>query len=123
MPEPTPSGFKSPLPMEPLGRVERPRPSRVFQVVAPMAVLLLAAGGWVMTNGVPALIFAHDSRTTELAEFMQIPHVPVEQIDTIDLETLVSTADYDAFELRYRELYGRFAAFLSENGLPHRLRH
>jgi hypothetical protein len=76
-----------------------------------------------LTNGVPALIFPHDSRTTELAELMQIPHVPVEQVDTIDLETLVSTADYDAFELRYRELYGRFAAFLSENGLAHRLRH
>jgi hypothetical protein len=74
-----------------------------------------------LTNGVPALVFAHDSRTTELAEFMRIPHVPVEQIDTIDLETLVSTADYDAFELRYRELYGRFAAFLSENGVAHRL--
>jgi hypothetical protein len=74
-----------------------------------------------LTNGVPALVFAHDSRTTELAEFMRIPHVPVEQIDTIDVETLVSMADYDAFELRYQQLYGRFAAFLSTNGLAHRL--
>lgn len=74
-----------------------------------------------LTNGVAASILTHDSRTTEMARLMNIPHVPVEEIDKIDVEQLASSADYDAFEREYPLMYDRFAEFLDENGLQHNL--
>lgn len=71
-----------------------------------------------LTNGIPAFILAHDSRTTEMAELMSIPYAPV---DGIDVERILEEADFDAFEARYTQLYDQFAAFLTENGLRHKL--
>ncbi|ESY71591.1 hypothetical protein X743_20815 [Mesorhizobium sp. LNHC252B00] len=74
-----------------------------------------------LTNGVPATIISHDSRTTEMAELMSIPHVPVGKVGQLDVEDLLHGGDYDAFQRMYTVLYDRFAQFLSENGISHRL--
>lgn len=74
-----------------------------------------------LTNGVPATIISHDSRTTEMAELMGIPHVPVGKVGRLDVEELVRVGDYDGFQRKYTVLYDRFAQFLSENGVSHRL--
>lgn len=74
-----------------------------------------------LTNGIPAVLFSHDSRTTEMAEFMRIPHIPVNLIDTISIERIIEMADFSSFEKNYCELYDNFARFLEDNGLRHRL--
>lgn len=74
-----------------------------------------------LTNGVPAVLFTHDSRTTEMAELMHIPHMPVDTAADADLEDVVGMADFAAFERRYRVLYDGFAEFLTENGVQHKL--
>ncbi|KQV01150.1 hypothetical protein ASD12_01040 [Mesorhizobium sp. Root102] len=74
-----------------------------------------------LTNGVPATIITHDSRTTEMTEFMRIPHISVEDIEYVDVKEIARAGDYEAFEQNYSILYDRFADFLSENGLDHNL--
>jgi len=74
-----------------------------------------------LTNGVPAFVVTHDSRTSEMAELMRIPHRRVDHIDRFDVDELFASADFDAFESRYTQLYDRYAAFLTQNGVRHRL--
>lgn len=74
-----------------------------------------------LTNGVPAIVLSHDSRTTELSELMGIPHAAIEDIPGLDPVALATAADFDEFETRYHVLYDRFAHFLEANGLEHRL--
>lgn len=74
-----------------------------------------------LTNGVPALIIAHDSRTLEMCELMHIPHVSIEDVQQIDPEAIYETIEFAAFEARYRKLYDSFAEFLDRAGLEHRL--
>jgi hypothetical protein len=56
-----------------------------------------------------------------MAELMSIPHVPVEDVTHLNVNELASAGDYDRFERRYQLLYDRFAEFLNENGLSHKL--
>lgn len=74
-----------------------------------------------LTNGVPAIMLTHDSRTTEMAQLMRIPHIMVEEVGTLDVKELALSADYDHFEQEYPSAYDRFVEFLDENGLPHKL--
>lgn len=74
-----------------------------------------------LTNGVPAVVLSHDSRTTELSELMGIPHAAIEDVAVPDPIALATAADFGQFEARYRILYDRFADFLEVNGLEHRL--
>ncbi|WP_082434520.1 polysaccharide pyruvyl transferase family protein [Devosia sp. A16] len=74
-----------------------------------------------LTNGVPAMVLNHDSRTTELSELMSIPHATIEDAVGLDPIALANAADFDQLEARYRVLYDRFAHFLETNGLEHRL--
>jgi hypothetical protein len=75
-----------------------------------------------LLSGVPALVFAHDSRTTEMCRFMQIPHLPLEHAALLeDPERLYKDADYTEFTRNYTRLYRNYLAFLEENGIPHLL--
>jgi hypothetical protein len=74
-----------------------------------------------LTNGVPAFLITHDSRTAEMAQLMRIPHRSVDKINELDVQELFASSDYDAFERRYTQLYDRYADFLSKNGLRHKL--
>jgi len=76
-----------------------------------------------LTNGKPGVIIAHDSRTTEMAELMHIPHIRIDNIQKVEPTAWLSAADFGGFEAQYRKLYDRFAEFLSENGLSHKLKH
>jgi hypothetical protein len=75
-----------------------------------------------LTNGVAATILALDVRTTEMAELMAIPHVSIVDVREVNVAELAARSDYDAFERRYKVLYERYATFLDDNDLAHRLR-
>jgi len=75
-----------------------------------------------LQNGVPAVIIAHDSRTTEMARFMKIPHYPVDQCDLSNLEKIYNEADFEAFASNYSRIYENYYNFLQENKVPNHLK-
>jgi len=75
-----------------------------------------------LVSGVPALWVTHDSRTRELADFMCLPHAPIEEVREISYPMdLVRRADYTKLNTRFPELYENFRSYLNENGLDHNL--
>ena len=74
-----------------------------------------------LSQGMPAIVIVHDSRTREMCELMHIPHVLVTDIERVEPERLVEAADFDGFRQQVRKLYINFAQFLDRNRVPHRL--
>ena len=75
---------------------------------------------FALLAGTPAVVLAHDSRTLELAEFYDIPHVRTDQItDATDASTLFEAADYSNLVARLQGRFDSFKKFLERNGLDH----
>lgn len=70
--------------------------------------------------GTPAMLFAHDSRTQELADYHAIPHKRITEVSAeTDAAELVADCDYSEFNARLPETFDRFTAFLEKNDLAH----
>lgn len=67
-------------------------------------------------NGVPSLVLAHDSRTTELCRFFHIPHLPAEDVARVDVAELYAQTSYEEFNRHYPERYDDWAKFVAANG-------
>ena len=65
-------------------------------------------------SGVPAVLWAQDSRTSEIAEFLGIPivHTPKADIYDIYLE-----ADYSGYNRSFSEHFDNFECFLKQHGI------
>lgn len=74
-----------------------------------------------LQNGVPAVVIAHDSRTTEMCKLMKIPHHAVDNCDLSNLEKIYQEADFDTFTANYKQLYQNYFNFLNENTVAHNL--
>ena len=74
-----------------------------------------------LLNGVASVLFAHDSRTVEMAKFMKIPHHSVQAIGYIDFRSLYEEADFESFSKAYSENYSRYIAFMERNHVKHHL--
>ena len=67
-------------------------------------------------NKIPALFFAIDSRTEELASYFSLPYIRMEDFDdTKSIEYYYDLANYDNFNKKYSELYNRYEDFLKKN--------
>lgn len=74
--------------------------------------------------GVPGICIAHDSRTLELCQTMEIPYVrPADIADGVTKSTLRSFFRFDpeVFDAKRAELRTKYAAFLEGNGLKYSL--
>jgi hypothetical protein len=70
--------------------------------------------------GTPALLFAHDSRTLELAEYHEIPHRTITSIeDDADPISLYAECDWNALNKAHPDRWDTFASFLKEHRLTH----
>lgn len=70
--------------------------------------------------GAPTLLLAHDSRTRELANYHQIPYLPIDQVtENTRAEDLYQYADYTKFHSRLGETFDKFTSFLEKNNLSH----
>lgn len=68
--------------------------------------------------GVPSVVFAHDSRTLELAEYHEIPHFSPEEVaGVVSLEDVVARADFTKFNAGHAERFEKLQGFLKENGI------
>lgn len=74
-----------------------------------------------LLNGVPAILWAHDSRTIEMANFMRIPYHMVDEHDLSDIRALYEKADFAAFTSAYKTAYANYISFMEKNGVPHKL--
>jgi hypothetical protein len=71
--------------------------------------------------GVPAFVFVHDTRTREMCEVLNIPHVEVTKANGVDVRALYESLDLDAMQTAYRYLFQNYIDFLEENQIEHRL--
>lgn len=70
--------------------------------------------------GTPSVVMAHDSRTTELAEYHQIPHFKDHEISSVEcLEQVLDRVNYDHFNKGLSDRFYKVADFLKINGLNH----
>ena len=68
--------------------------------------------------GTPAYVFAHDSRTLELARYFGIPHRLMSAVPgDIDPASLYEEADYTALNLGHAVRFATFRAYLARHGL------
>jgi hypothetical protein len=70
--------------------------------------------------GTPAYVFAHDSRTLELARYFEIPHRLMRDVPAdVDAADLYAEADYSGLIGGHAARFATFAAYLAGHGLRH----
>lgn len=74
-----------------------------------------------LQSGTAAFTICHDTRTTEMCEFLGMPHAGILEINNIDLDAMYAQIDPEALAARYAQLYPEYLSFLSLNGLKPRL--
>lgn len=70
--------------------------------------------------GIPATVISIDSRTREMAEFFDIPHLSLQRNHRYTVDDLLSSyeqADYSKFNSRFAERYHAYESFLREKGI------
>jgi hypothetical protein len=73
-----------------------------------------------LSVGTPAVVLCHDTRTTEMCDFLGVPHYDIRALEKVDLVALHAQSDFAAFHARQRRLTRDYAGFLDANGLRHR---
>lgn len=70
--------------------------------------------------GVPSLLFTSDARTRELADYHNVPSMPVSVIDDdTDIFDIYEKTDFSIVSKGHEERFWHFVDFLNNNGLPH----
>ena len=68
--------------------------------------------------GVPALNMPSDTRTREMIEFLNLPHIPLEEFNAeMDVSEIAYRADFSLFNTTYPLLRDNYISFLTQNGL------
>jgi hypothetical protein len=71
-----------------------------------------------LQRGVPALSMVFDTRTRELCEYLNLPHIHLKDFSpTTSLQALYEAADFSLFNATYPAKYRAYRAFLLKNGL------
>lgn len=71
-------------------------------------------------SGTPALVLTTDTRTEELSEYFEVPHIPAADIQSgTDLRTLYEKCDFDAPRRGHMARFQHYVDFLNANSLPH----
>ena len=73
-------------------------------------------------SGIPACVICHDTRTSEMCEFLGIPRLSLDEATSLDIRSIFDRIDMTQTQRRYRQLYPDYKDFLESNNLPHRLR-
>jgi hypothetical protein len=70
--------------------------------------------------GTPAVVFAHDQRTLELAQYHEIPHIDVnaEPLPS-NVEEVAKRADFAAFNSGHAKRFDKFIKHITDNGFHH----
>lgn len=75
-----------------------------------------------LQSGVPALWIQHDSRTTEVTDFLQLPAIHISELKEFrSFAELYNHLEYDKFNKAYSPLYENYVRFLEKNNVPHNM--
>ena len=70
--------------------------------------------------GTPAYVFAHDTRTLEIARYFEIPHQVMADVPPdVDAAELYAEADYGPMLAGHPARFATFTAYLARHGLGH----
>lgn len=71
--------------------------------------------------GLPALLFTHDRRVTELASYFQLPSVPLAELSRpgFDLARVLQETAWDSFLGVHEQRLSTYVSFLERNGIHH----
>ena len=70
--------------------------------------------------GTPAYVFAHDSRTLEMARYFEIPHQVMADVPAdVDAADLYGRADYGPLVAKHAGRFATFSEYLARHGLRH----
>jgi hypothetical protein len=72
-----------------------------------------------LAAGTPAMLFTHDSRTREVAEYHAIPFRSLREKGTWDLAELHDALDLEPMNRLRAENFDRYLRFVEHNDLPH----
>lgn len=68
--------------------------------------------------GTPSVVFAHDSRTQELAEYHEVPHFTPDEVASVEnLDQVIERADFTKFNAGHTARFEKVQKFLNENGI------
>lgn len=71
-----------------------------------------------LIGGTPALLFAHDSRTLEIAQYFSLPHINLNYENSIlDAHDLYNLVDLKPMQSKYLNNLNNYAKFLRKHGL------
>ena len=71
-----------------------------------------------LVGGTPAMLFAHDSRTLEIAEHFALPYINLNYENrTLDAKELYDLVDLNPMQNKYEDNLRIYAQFLRKNGL------
>lgn len=74
-----------------------------------------------LRNGVPALWITHDSRTSELTEFLHLPTIHIKEYQKIKkIEELFDYCDFTDLRKNYKKLCENYVSFLNENKISNK---
>lgn len=69
-------------------------------------------------SGKPAIWLTHDTRTSELTEFLNLPNLPLEKASGLTADEIRSHMDYEPLFDQLHEKYRNFNEYLKLSGLP-----
>lgn len=70
--------------------------------------------------GTPSILLTHDSRTQELADYHQLPHLPIAQnLDFLRAEDLYERTDLAPLNEARSQNFDRYISFIEKNRLSH----
>ncbi len=72
-----------------------------------------------MGANTPTIFVSYDSRTAEMIELLDAPHVDIADVPTVHIDTLYGEADFSRAERRYAQLFNRWHDFIAKR-LPDR---
>ncbi len=72
-------------------------------------------------QGIPSAYFTYDTRIRELTALFGLPTIEVDTFRPVDLNYIIEHSDFSKFERCYEQNYKNYSAFLTKNGLNHRL--
>lgn len=75
-----------------------------------------------LAAGIPALLITIDSRTRELAEYLKVPTVPIQDLAVpFDVNRLYEQVELGETLIKYPERFAIYREFLEANGVDHNL--
>jgi hypothetical protein len=76
-----------------------------------------------LANGTPAIYCTYDSRTREFVETYDIPAYDIDSGKEFVFEEYYQQSLFDKFNLAYAKYYQEMGAFLTANGMDHKMHH